>query len=324
MPDGADFIGEINIADILMDKDITDIYDAYPKGPDYPQDFEDALDWVNGEIDIDISGFESVVFFSNIAVLMSATTDEDIPEYVYYGAIVTGAFDEESLLGVLEKAMGEEFSLVEYKGYDIFADKTDLLCIAFFRDGIFALGNIEAVEDVIDVREGDMSAASGSVMEVYDELGNALIKVAEVTPPGYQALQGFEDIIGEDFPLQLPPDLAEIMDTESGGFAFLKDGSLLSMLGISLYSSSDAAENAGKAIEGLLMMMRMLLYSIPMGDLPEEFAELYTWIIGLFDEMEVSVSESWLSMRFDIPLIELKDIIVKFQYLIEQEGMLTY
>ncbi len=49
---------------------------------------------------------------------------------------------------------------------------------------MFVVGTMQPVKDVIDVKKGDAKALSGEVLDTYNKLGDALIKVAMAVPPG--------------------------------------------------------------------------------------------------------------------------------------------
>jgi hypothetical protein len=176
VPNKVNLVGQIDLSKILQDKDLTGIYDKIPKSSSYPQTFDDALAKLKDEYNIDLNSFKEGVFFVDV----SGSADQGN----YYGIIIGGTFNKSDLIAAIQSAPGTGLSTIKYKDYEIYTDELQESAIAFLSDNMLVVGAMEPVKDVIDVKKGDSEALSGEILDTYNQLGNALIKLAIAVPPG--------------------------------------------------------------------------------------------------------------------------------------------
>lgn len=175
VPSKADLVGHIDISEILQNSNLTAIYDNVPKNTSYPETYNDALAKLKDEYNIDLNSFQDGVFFADV----SGSTDLG-----YSGAIVEGTFNKSDLISAIQSASGTELTTINYKDYEIYTDDLQESAIAFLSDNVLVIGNLEPVKDVVDVKVGDAEPLNGEVLDIYDQLGSALIKLAMAVPPG--------------------------------------------------------------------------------------------------------------------------------------------
>lgn len=284
VPQKANLVGEINVSQILSDEDFADIYDRLPKENEDPQTLREALDAFENDSDIDLRDFERGVFFSDTSV--------SVDDGGYFGVIIEGDFDREDLLNALESSMGEELDVDEYKGYDIYSNEDETSAVAFLSPSVFVMGQISPVKDVIQVKDGNREALGGDVIETYNELGDALIKMVSL-----QAYLG-EETLPDSLP-GLPIDLSPFADIEKSTLVLNKQGHTISMETKLYFSNSESAESA----ENLVSFIELLVDMLPV---PEEGQNLVAELLG---KLDIERDGSLLTISFEITVSEIEDII---------------
>jgi len=292
VPSGVDLVAEVKISEILEDPSIAGNADIVAE-----------LDALEEEIGFDLRDFEEGVVFSNIA--------QTIDDEAYIAGIVKGTFEEDSLLAAIGDMMDMTLDSVDHKNYKIYADEIQDFALAFLSDGVFVFGTIQTVKDVIDVREGDKSSVSGMVLDTYNELGNALIKVVWELPAEYVS-QLSADALG-DLLSGLPVDIAPLLHIEAVAFAY-NTGEESSIVTVKLlYPTSDAVQQAHTTLNELVGILKIAVGS---GLLPFEVdKEVVAIILDLIDKVEISASGSWLTISMEMTVAEIEDWMEKFQAL---------
>lgn len=277
VPQEANLVASIQISRILTDADLIAAYDGWEKDPEMPQTFEQAMDQVADEVGIDPRDFSEAVIFGDIE-----------SEDYYLGAIITGTFDREALIESIEQAIGEEMTTTEYKGYAIYTItiEGEEGAICFLSDDSFVCGSIDAVRDVIDVKEGE-PGLSGTVAEAYISLGDVWIKVAAEVP---------EEWMGEIPEEEVPIGLEAFEDVQVVGFGFNKAGQTLSAQIKLYFSSSQSAAGAEDTISGLISLISIL------PDIPPELADI-------LDGLDVGRSGPWVTISLTATMTEIENLV---------------
>jgi hypothetical protein len=288
VPKKANVIGHVDLSKILQDNDLTGIYDKVPKDSSYPQTFDDALAKLKEEYNIDLKNFQEGVFFGDI----SGSTEQGN----YSGVIVKGAFNKSDLITAIQSAADMELSTIKYKDYEIYTDESGGAAIAFLGDNMFVMGAMQPVKDVIDVKKGDGVALSGTVLDTYNKLGDALIKVAVAVPPGVaegQLGQSASQVLG---------DLSAFEKVKSVGMTLSKnDGSIA--LDVKLCcADSDSAQSIEQSINGLIIFAEFLT---SMSENQQQNQALDT----LLNKVEVGRSDSCVNITITATLAEIEDLI---------------
>ncbi len=277
VPQEANLVASIQISRILTDADLIAFYNEATKEPDIPQTFEQAMDLVADEIGIDPRDFSEAVIFGD-------TESEDY----YFGAIITGTFDREALIESIEGAIGEGMIITDYRGYPIYTIRIEGEegAISFLSDDSFVFGSIDAVRDVIDVKEGEPSL-SGTLAEAYISLGDVWIKVAAEVPEGW---------MGEIPEEGVPMGLEALADVQVVGFGFNKAGQILSAQLKLYFSTSGSAADAEGTISGLISFISIL------PDIPPE-------VMDLLDGLNVSRSGPWVTISLTTTITEIEELM---------------
>jgi len=285
IPQDANLIANIQISEILNDRDLRDAYDEAEKEAGQPQTFEEALDELADEVGIDLRDFSEVVIFADIAT---------IAQTGYLGVIVEGSFNETQLINNIEQQAGQELTASNYKGYTLYTDAGQESGITFLSSRVLLVGTMEAVRDAIDVSKGDQEQLSGIVVDTYNQLGDALIKLAfELPEEATDALT--EELIPGGIPISLDP----FADIDIVGFALNKAGETITIQITPHFLSTDSAQDARDTLSGAISLLRLTL------EIPE--------INQLLGKVEVSVTDSWVTIALEITVSEIEWLIEMLQ-----------
>ena len=285
VPEGANLVANIQVSQIINDREFRGAYDRIEKEPGQPQTAEEALDQVVEEIGLDLRDFSQAVIFADVATLEQAD---------YLGFIIEGTFNEQQLIDSLEKGAGEEFTTSSYQGYELHIDKAGEFGVAFLSDRMLLLGTPQAVKDAIDVSEGVRSRVDGIILDTYNQLGDALIKFAVELPE--EARQALTE---EPLPGEFPISLESFADIDILGFALNKEADTVTIQIKPHFLSADSAKNAGDMLSGALILFRGTLED------PE--------IKELLAKIAVTVTDSWVTIAFEMTLSEMEQLAETFQ-----------
>ena len=187
-------------------------------------------------------------------------------------------------------------STINYKDYEIYADELQESAIAFLSDNMLVVGAMEPVKDVIDVKKGDAKAVSGEVLDTYNKLGDALIKVAVAVPPGVA-----EGQLGESAS-QILGDLSAFEKVKSVGMTLSKNDESV-VLDVKLCcADSDSAQSIEQSIDGLITLVKFLM---AMSEDQQQNQALDT----LLNKVEVGRSDSCVNITITATLAEIEGLI---------------
>jgi hypothetical protein len=301
VPQRADIVAQITLGDILDDAAIESLYARLPKDTSDPQTLEEGLATVINETGIDPRDLEEVLIFSDTS---SGTGDQS-----YIGAIAAGTFTEDSFITDIEESTENSFQSFDYKGYKMYTDEGRQWALAFLNDNTFVMGDLEPVEDVIDVRVGDEPALAGDVLEKYNRLDSALVKLATNIAPEYT--QGALDEAYSLLPV--PIDLSAVADLEIAGLTIDREEESIALDLELCFSSAQSAEDVKGFISIVQWVIQMpeILAEIPGDiDVPEEGLAFLT---ELLDRIEVEVADSCLLINITMTLDEIEQLYTEFE-----------
>jgi len=285
VPQDANLIGNIQVSKIINDQDLRNAYNKAKKEPGQPQTAEEGLNELVKETGIDLRYFSQAVVFADIATLEQAR---------YLGFIVEGTFNEKQFIESIGEKRAEEFSISDYKDYKLYIDEKEEFGIAFLSDSMLLLGTTKAVKDVIDVSKGDRQPISGITLDTYNRLGNALIKCAfEFPEEARKALT--EELVPSEIPISLEP----FANIDVVGFTLNKELQTITIQIDPHFLSADSAQDAKDTLSGAISLFRGIL------QVPEQKE--------LLGKIEVSVTDSWLTIAFEITLSEIERLTETFQ-----------
>jgi hypothetical protein len=284
IPQKAGLILNIQINDIVGDTDIRDAYDKSEKDPDQPQTVEEGMDELLAETGIRLSDFSQAVLFADISGMDYSS---------YMGFIVEGDFEEKQFIENIEEKTDSEFSSSEYQGYTLYANPYEELVITFLDDKTLLAGTEDAVKDVIAVAEGDRKPVSGDVVDTYNNLGDALIKMAVRLPE--EAREAMSDDTGMGY---MPFSLDSFSDIDIIGFALNKKNETLNARIDTYFSNADSAQDAKDTINGFISLFK--------GTLEDQETK------DLLGDIEFTVSGSMMTIEFDISLPEIENLMETF------------
>jgi len=290
VPQDANLIAVIQVSKIINDRDLRDAYDETEKDSGQPQTIEEALDELVEEVGVDLRDCQQAVIFADTTGLAQVG---------YLGVIIEGSFDEEQFIDNIEEKTGEELTTSDYKGHKLYAVAVEgeEFGIAFLSDTMLLLGTPEAVKDAIDVSKGDKKKISGTILDAYNRLGDALIKFAfEVPEEAREALT--EGLVPGGIPGEIPISLDSFEDIDILGFAISKEADTLTVQITPHFLNTDSAQDAKDTLSGAISLFKGTL------QVPE--------MKELLGKIEVTVADSWVTVALEITVSEIEKLMETF------------
>jgi len=306
IPQRANLIASVDLEAILEDVDFQEFYDNMSVDDllgelgdlDDMKDVEcldDALDVLKGSV-------EDVMIFGDISEApaigdISGTDDLSALDEFYLGIVIKGDIDMDALVDLIECGSEETVTSMSYNGYQIYTDSLQEIALATVGSDGIAIGSMTAVEDVIDIRQGDQSTATGRIMDIYDDLGNPMLKLAMVLPP--EALSGEDDAEGMDM---MGMDLSFLSDIDILTVTADKNGDQMPISVQLCFTNEDSAQQ----LKGLLDVMMPMISGGMLGSLLGDMGGLEDTITSLLETLEIGQDGSCIeiSLTLTISLIE--------------------
>jgi hypothetical protein len=288
VPAKANMVIQADISRILQDRDLTGMYDIFPKDVSYPQTFDDAVNELKDKYDIDIRDFQEGVLFEDV----STTGDSDD----YSGAIVKGTFNKDDLIVALQSGSDMEWNTTSYKNYDIYSNENDDTVFAFVADNVLVLGTMQPVKDVIDVKIGDAQAIGGEVLDTYNKLGNALIKVAMDVPTGVT-----EGDLGQSA-AEFLGNVSVFEKVKTVGMTVSKNDGTVDFDVKLCCADSKSAQSVEDSINGLIGLIGLFASM-------SEDQEQYQTLLDLLDRIEVTRSDACVNIAITATITEIEDLL---------------
>jgi hypothetical protein len=285
VPENVNLIASIQVSKIINDQDLRNAYNEFEKEAGQPQTLDEALNELVEETGIDLRDFSEAVIFADITTIEQAD---------YLGVIIEGSFNETQFIGNIEREAGEELATSDYKGYTLYTYEGEEFRIAFLTDRVLLFGTMEAVKDAIDVSKGDREQIGGIILDTYNRLGDALVKLAfELPEEAREALT--EELVSGETPISLD----SFADIDIVGFALNKKAETITIQINPHFLSTDSAQDAKDTLSGTISLFKGML------EVPE--------IKELLDKIEVSASGSWVTIVFEITISEIEQLTETFQ-----------
>lgn len=294
VPEEADLLVGIQVAEILEDDDFRDIYEELAaNNPDMPPTVDEALDSIKQETQIDLTDFQEAIIFADTSAaagLMASAAGQDS---LYYGAIFKGSLARTRSLLAVGGNLAEEFRNYEHNGVSVYrytGEEDTTISLAFINNEVLIAGSTAAVEDAIDVVRGEKQAISGTIYDFYEGLGENLVKIAYLVPDGQTGLiPQTTDVEGYEI------DLSSLREINSIGLTVYKADSSITTRLHTQHSSPDAARDTEELVNNLIYL--------------SEQETLEPEIEELLDRLEVSVSDSVLILEIIETVAELEDYL---------------
>jgi hypothetical protein len=189
VPQRANFLAKVELAEIINDEDFAELYnEVAAQEATLPETLDDALDWVQRETGVNLKDFDDATVFADALSLLEAV--ESYPYGAgpaYWGVLVQGELDESTFIDGVESKIGKELARSSYQSLTIYTVSDTLeqdvaFSMAFPADGQMVIGADAAVRDFIDVTVGLEEPMSGTVYDLYCQLGDARVVMASIVP----------------------------------------------------------------------------------------------------------------------------------------------
>ena len=197
-----------------------------------------------------IEQFQTGGLFGDIsrADFFGEITDDDDVEY--FAILLHGNFDEASLITGLESASGEDLVQKVYKGSNVYylAGDADEFELSVLDSSAFAVGTSGAINDIIDIKVGDVDPASDSLIDALNGLDSGIFGFALKVPADLADNADLGAISQlEDLPISL--DFISALDIV--GLEGDLDGDSLNLKVTMEFNDEDAAESLEGFISGI-------------------------------------------------------------------------
>jgi hypothetical protein len=294
VPRTANMIGHLKLDQIVQDEDVAAMYQALPMEVGAPQTAEEALAASIGVDGLDLSGFEESWAFGDVSQIADNVS--------YFGAILKGSYDEEALLTELGSTLGEGFTSIDCQGYEVYTDSDQKAGLALLASDMVVAGSIQAVKDVIAVKERDEPCFTGDLRSSLEDLNDSLVKAAVAVPEGLLARR-LQAAGGSNILLLSVMDAFSAMQTVTMTMA--KDGESIVCSFQFGFADSESAEGVRTLIQLAPQMMGSL--EIPEGSLGVNQQEALALMVTLLGKSDSSVSDSCLTVSFAVTTAELEE-----------------
>lgn len=290
VPEKANMVGQADLSETLQDKELMGIYDKAPKDASNPQTYNDAVTQLKDKYNIELNSFEEGVFFADVS-----QSSEDVD---YSGAIVKGKFNKDDLIAAIESDSETEWTTINYKDYDIYSNEVEDTAFAFVADNMFVIGTMQPVKDVINVRKGDSRALSGGVLNTYNNLGDALIKVTVAVPPGVSEGdwgQSASELLG---------DISAFDKVKTVSMTVSKNDDSVTFDVKLCCEDNDSAQTIEDSINGLIGFIGLIMNQ-------SEDQEQNQALETLLNKVDISRKDSCVNIALTATIAEIEDLIIQ-------------
>jgi hypothetical protein len=281
IPANVNMIAGIQVSKIINDQDIKDAFDTMDKSPGQPATFDEALDELFQESGIDLKNISHILIFGDIA---------NIEQTEYVGIIAEGNFDETEIVNKIEENANEALTTSDYKGYKLYILEDESFTLSFLNDKVLLVGSIQAVKNSIDVSKGEGQPFEGELLEAFHRYDNALISSVFILPE--DAFNMVDDELKME---EIPFSMDAFTGIDMIGFSLDKENTMLKSRYELHFTGTDSIQDANDTLSGLISMIKGMAEE---PDLKE-----------LLGKIEVSVSEPWLRIDFNIEISQIENLI---------------
>jgi hypothetical protein len=311
VPQRANLIARISLESALADNGIRNVYDKVDKGTDVPATFDEFLQMFREQTGLDLKGFKEATLFGDITDPSQILPEQGVaPSEGYLGVIVSGTFKKDELIAAIEKGTGQKLESEAYKGYDIYTgieenSGAESASLAFLDEGVFVVGSVDAVKDVIDVKNGGKEGLGDDLLEAYEKLDGSWGKLALNIPGEWLSQLPDEQDIGGIGTLKLKAFKEMRMATA----ALDRAGDNFSLEIRVAFSGGASASGAKDAIDGFINVLQGLIkLAGGSGDIPEMAA-----LTDLLNSLHLSVSGNWLTLRLELTTEQVEELMPMLQ-----------
>ncbi len=246
VPQRANFLAKVELAEIINDEDFAELYhDVAAQEETLPETLDDALDQVQRETGVNLKDFSDATIFADALSLLEVV--ESYPSGAgpaYWGVLLQGELDESTFIDRVESKIGRELLRSNYQNLTIYAvgythEQDVAFSMAFPADGQMVIGADAAVRDFIDVTVGLEEPMSGTVYDLYCQLGDALVMLASSVP----------ESLTEQIPAEMPIGPATLSllcfrEIEYATLVLVKDEAIVNAELCLVFSNEDSARDS--------------------------------------------------------------------------------
>jgi hypothetical protein len=167
-----------DVQGILGDENTERLVDAFLEafGEGAPDSYQAALDEAEAEATLPPSGLQSVLGFGDAGYL-------GFGGEAYAGAVFEADWAESDVVDALEEN-GPTYTEGEYAGTTTYTNDSEYsdVTLAVLGEGRYVLGTTDAVEDAVDVANGDGDAIGSALSGAYDSTRDGYVRYGAEMP----------------------------------------------------------------------------------------------------------------------------------------------
>lgn len=245
VPAGSDAVFYADVNGALDDDELRSVADTmYSTEESAPDDLDEAIERAQDNVSLELSGVQAVTAYGQ--------NDSTSVDDAYGAAVVSADWSTEELIDAMENDSEITFENETYAGHDIYlpADDDDVSsAVGVVSDTRYVIGDQAAVEDALEVANGDADAFEGDVRDAFENTpDDAHVRFAVGVP---QNQYDTGDAGGSQFDTGIFNDVSVVSGSQS-----TPDGNVsLSMT--AQFGSESNASDAGDATEGIVQIARV-------------------------------------------------------------------
>jgi hypothetical protein len=189
VPADATMVGYVDVDGMAGDDSLRDIANAALEaqsarygggGGDKPASVSGMLATVENETGLSLTQVDGITFFGTVPKAGAGGSGSQSARGS--GMIVTAGFEESALLDSLRDS-GYQPTEQTHAGTTMYTYGMDgRQAIAMLEDGTFAMGHVDAVESVLEVRAGDAAAVGGELRDEFGATDEGYVRFAASVP----------------------------------------------------------------------------------------------------------------------------------------------
>ena len=248
IPEGVTAVAYTDVGGMLEDEAVERLVNkllelaAEEEGYTGPTTTAEWIQQIQDQSDLDPTEMDEAITFGKAPDVSGEETPA--PADQYGGMWFTTGWSEDDLVGVMSQ-QGTQFEEGEYEGHTVYEPASEFgqTWLGVIEGGEFVLGTEDAIEETIDVADGNMDSVGSDLRDAYSSVRSGLFKAATTVP---------EDKLPEDSTDAggVEVDPARIAQVESGATVAYHDGDQVGMEAAMTARDSDAAEDVRDILAG--------------------------------------------------------------------------
>lgn len=296
VPEDAAFVATANVEALLADDGVEELANTYfslraeSEYYEGPEDLEGALDEYEDDLGLDPRAVTTIVSFGEYGGEQSYGVAGALDQS-YAGMIVESDWTTDDVEDAISD-QGMEYTEDEYGDTTVFEPEYEQsVWVGVLGEGAFVFGTQDAMEDAIDVANGDDDGIDADLKDAYDKSRDGLARFAS-------------DVPEKQLPQEVPTgdgnrmDAEPLTDVSTTYGSLYGDGDTRGMAVNMVADDQDTAEDINDILKGGLALLERQAESSGEAEM-----------VDLLDKFEVAADGSTVTVTFETTIDELKSAL---------------